>query len=690
MNKKKRQQSPRIGEKLFRLLLPESEKLSLLGDYEELYKDLAQSKGWIIAGLWYLIQILRTFVSRILDSTKWSLTMIRNYLKIALRNLNKYKGYSFINIFGLAIGIACSILIFLWIIYQRSYDTFHVNADRIYRIAVKGSIGNTSIHYSATPAILAGKLKDIFPEVEQTVRMRRFDSAVPVSYQGKLFNQKNVFAVDSSFFNVFTCSILQGDIKTVLNKPNTAVITQEMADKYFGVEDPLGNSLTLFGDSDYLVTGVVEPFPSNSHFHFDFLISATSFEFSRSTDWLQSFFRTYFVLQKDATSEELEAKFPDFIKDNVFFYNQFEQGGYEEWVSEDNFWEYYLQPLTDIHLHSHLKGEYEPSGNGIYVSFFSLAAIFILLIACINFMNLMTARSSLRAKEIGVRKVVGSTQFQLVRQYLTETILFSFIALFFGLILVQCIVPYFRNFTGCELSILYFKNLFVLLGLFVFGLVVGCVSGCYPSFYLSSLKPVLVIKGKLQEGLKNSWLRNGLVVFQFSISIILIIGTCVVYKQMKYIQNTNPGFEKEQVVVIQNARDLGNQKAPFKESLLQNPGIVSAAASHTLPGRHFYNMLFMPEGSEPITLNVCYCDEDLLETLQMKIATGRFFSKDFITDRQAIILNETAVRILGWEHPNGKTIRGRDDRTVIGVVKDFYFESMHENIRPVAFILFTG
>ncbi|MFC2141448.1 ABC transporter permease [Acidobacteriota bacterium] len=616
--------------------------------------------------------------------------MFNNYLKIAWRNIRKHKVYSFINISGLTIGIACSILIFLWVLNQSSYDRFHENADRIYRIAVKGSIGNTKINYPSTPAILAEKLKDVFPEVEETVKIRRFDGAVPVSYYDRPFNQKNIFTVDSSFFNVFTCSVLHGDTATALNEPNTAVITKEMGDKYFGAEDPMGKTLTLFGNSEYIVTGIVESFPSNSHFHFDLLISAASFQFSQNTDWLQSFFRTYVLLREGASSIELEAKFPDFIKSHAFFYNQFEQGGYDRWASEDNFWEYHLQPLTDIHLHSNLSGEFEANGNAMNVSIFTITAVFILLIACINFVNLTTARSSLRAREIGVRKVVGSSRLQLIKQYLIESFMLSFLALLLGVTLVQCLLPYFRNFTGCDLSIHVFQNWIILPGLTAFGLLIGLLSGCYPAFYLSALRPVSVLKGKPQEGLKRSWLRNGLVVFQFSISIILIIGTCIVYKQLKYIQNTKLGFEKEQVVVIQNARNLGGHRDSFKESLLKNPGIIQAAASQTLPGKHFINWLFSPEGLEPITLNVCLCDEDFLKTLKMEMAIGRFFNPELRLDREAIILNETAANLLGWENPLGKKMKFGEDRTVIGVVKDFYYESMRESIRPAAFILFPG
>jgi putative ABC transport system permease protein len=463
-----------------------------------------------------------------------------------------------------------------------------------------------------------------------------------------------------------------------------------MVDKYFGAEDPMGKILTLFGNSEYIVTGIVESFPSNSHFHFDLLISATSFPFSQNTDWLQSFFRTYILLREGSSPIELEAKFPDFIKIHAFFYDQFEQGEYDQWASEGNFWEYHLQPLTDIHLHSHLSGEFEANGNATNVSIFSITAVFILLIACINFVNLTTARSSLRSREIGVRKVVGSSRLQLIKQYLSESFMLSFLALLLGVILVQCLLPYFRNITGCDLSIRVFQNWIILPGFIAFGLVIGLMSGCYPAFYLSALRPVSALKGKPQEGLKSSWLRNGLVVFQFSISIILIIGTCIVYKQLKYIQNSNLGFEKEQMVVIQNARNLGGQKDSFKKSLLEYSGIIQAAASHTLPGKHFQNMLFRPEGLEPITFNVCFCDEDFLKTLKMEMARGRFFNSELRLDREAIILNETAAKLLGWENPIGKKIKGREDRTVIGVVKDFYYGTMHELIRPVALILFPG
>ena len=622
--------------------------------------------------------------------------MIGNYFKIAVRNIFKHKGVSLINITGLAIGIACSILILLFVTHELSYDRFHVNADRIYRIAVRASIGNTSIRQTYSSSETFRKLLLDFPELETGVKFLRIGE-VPVILGERTFHESRFYAVDDTFYKIFTVPLIHGDPDSVLSNPNTMVLSKNIAVKYFGSVDVVGKTLRVDFPGDlesrnFQITGVSENMPANSHFHYDILISLASFpEYVNDTEWTANNFITYLLLKKGTSAESLNEKLKLFTRKYM--------GGekFDAWVAKGNFWEYYLQPITRIHLTSDLNGEFESNGNETYVTVFSLISIIILLIACINFMNLSTAKSSLRAKEVGMRKVIGSGKSQLITQFISESLILSFIALALGIGLVHLLLPSFRILINRPLGLNYLHNPLAIPLLLAMGLLVGVVSGSYPAFFLSSIKPVAALKSRGFKGVTKggTWLRNTLVVFQFSISIFLMIGTLVVFQQMRFFQDKKLGFQKSQILAIDHADALGKNAETFKESLRRERKIIGVSGTSNLPGMRFSNIGFGAEGvDEGFTLNLCVCDHAFLKTLGLEMSQGRFFSKEFPSDSHAAVLNEKAARLLNWDDAVGKRInnwaRERGNFTVIGVVKDFHYESLHHEIRPMVLFLNGG
>ncbi len=622
--------------------------------------------------------------------------MIKNYFKVAIRNIFKHKAFSLINITGLAIGIACSVLILLFVTHELSYDRFHEKADRIHRIAVRASIGNTQIRQTFSSAETFRKLLLDFPEIESGVKFLNIGE-IPVISGDKTFYESRFYAVDETFFNIFTVPLIHGDPKSVLKNPHTMVLSKNNAVKYFGTTDVVGKILRVdfswgLGTKDFEVTGVSENMPANSHFHYDILVSLASFpDLVNETEWSANSFITYLLLKKGTSAEAFNEKLKEFTRKYM--------GGeqYDSWVAKGNSWEYYLQPITRIHLTSDLNGEFESNGNETYVYVFSVVSVIILLIACINFMNLSTAKSSLRAKEVGMRKVVGSGKSQLVAQFISESVILSFIALALGMGLVHLLLPFFRNLVNRPLELNYLHSPLVIPLLLALGLFVGVISGSYPAFFLSSIKPVAALKNRGFKGVGKggAWLRNALVVFQFSISIFLMVGTLVVFQQMKFFQNKEMGFQKSQVLVIKNTESLGKNTEAFKEKLRRETRITGVSGTSTLPGMRFNNIGFGAEGvDESFTLNLCVCDHEFLNTLGLEMVQGRFFSKEFPSDSHAAVLNEKAAKLLNWEDPIGKRInnwsRERGNFTVIGVVKDYHYESLHHEIRPMALFLNGG
>ncbi|QMU26725.1 ABC transporter permease [Adhaeribacter radiodurans] len=625
--------------------------------------------------------------------------MFQNFFKIAIRNLLRRKAFSAINIFGLALGMATCLVITLFVANEWNYDRFNQKADRMVRVIFKGSIqGEKMAEAHVMPPVAQTLLAD-YPEVQEATRLRNYGSP-RVIYQNKSFRENAFAFVDSNFFEVFTLPFVQGDPKTALAEPNTIVISEEVAHKYFGKANPMGKIL-FFKDynTSLKVTGVMAKVPANAHFQFDIFASMASFPDAKAPSWLVSEFYTYLVLPKGYDYKQLEAKLPQVVEKYMgpqilqsmgVSLAQFRQAGNDLGL--------FLQPLTDIHLRSHLMGELKPSGNLQYVYIFGAIAVFMLLIAGINFMNLSTAGASKRAKEVGIRKVLGSVKKELVQQFLTESVLLTAISLIIAIGIVYFSLPIFNNLAGTQLTLNFISSPWLMPGLLLFGLLVGILAGSYPAFFLSSFRPVAVLKGRFATGKNSLSLRSGLVVFQFFISIALMIGTTVVYQQLRYIQNKELGYTKDQVLLIPDLYLLGKKAEVFQQQIQQDSRVKCVSMSGYLPAGPSYNNNFMvsPEDNPAQFMKALRyeVDERYIPTLGMQVIAGRNFSKEFATDSTGIILNETAAKALGWtNNPLGQKVTHSDNEgkkvtyRVIGIVKDFHFKSLHEPISPLAMTL---
>jgi putative ABC transport system permease protein len=627
--------------------------------------------------------------------------MLKNYIKTALRTLFKHKGYSLINISGLAIGLAACLLILLFVHEELSYDSYNEHADRIYRLAGSFRYGGRDFDVAVAPAPTGKAMIDEYPEVADAVRFRQRGSII-VQYGDNSFMERRAVFADPSLFNVFTIPLLSGNPETALSSPNTLVLSRFTAEKYFRDEDPIGKTLKLENRDDYKVTGVFEEIPDNSHFHFDIILSMSSLAESKSPFWLSMNFQTYILLHKGSDPKALESKFDAML--TKYMGPQIEKfmgKSMEKLAAEgDMFGEFYLQSLKDIHLRSDLMGEMEPNSDIKYVYIFSAIALFILIIASINFMNLSTARSAGRAKEVGIRKVLGSYRKQLVGQFLTESMILSFISMVIAVFLVWLALSSFNNLTGKSLEISDLASGSMAAVLILITILTGFLSGSYPAFFISAFRPANVLKGQMKTGVKTGALRSGLVIFQFAASTILIIGTFVVYNQLHYIQNKKLGFTKEQVLIVDNTYLLGNQVESFKNTMLSYPQVVNATVSGFLPIPSNRNVSStFPEGEinskKSTSMHHWTVDHDYIKTLGMKILKGRDFSRDFSTDETAAIINQPVAKQFGWDDPLGKKVgivtSEKGDitlYTVIGVVEDFHFESLRNNIEPL--VMFLG
>jgi putative ABC transport system permease protein len=688
--KMKRTSPPKIAERILSIL-SSSKKTGILGDTEEEYRMILSEKSRFRADMWYVWQILKPMPFFIRSIMNWRFIMFKNYVKIALRNIKRHKGYSFINITGLAIGIACSILIQLFVAYEVSYDKFYDRADDIYRLAFRAKIGDTKINQTYTSAENFKKLLQDFPEIEIGVKFLVL-GRTPVTVEEKTYYESRLYAVDSTFYDVFSIPLVHGNPKTALTNPDTMVISRDTAMKYFRTTDVLGKVVHADyseGSKDFEITGVSENVPENSHFHYDLLISTANFPtLIENNVWDANSFVTYLLLKQGTSKDIFNEKLKKFTKKYM--------GGeqFDEFLARGGSWEYFLQPLTSIHLTSDMGGEFEANGSRTYVIIFSIISMLILLMACINFINLSTARSTLRTKEVGLRKVLGSDRNKLTVQFLSESVFLSFISLALSIAIVNCLLPAYRTLIGRNLEIHYFDKLSVIPSLLILGLVVGVISGLYPALFQSSFKPITALRGKTGTTKDSSFFRNILVTFQFTFTIVLIISTLVVLQQIKFFQNKKLGFEKEQVLVIRNSESLGSSIVPFKETLRQNSDILAVSGSDTLPGSGFMNLGFGAEGGEHVPLNICICDYDFLKTLKIELAQGRFFSRKFPSDSHAAVLNEKAVEQIGWDDPINKKINNwlpqRGDFTVIGVIKSYHYESLHQAIRPQVLLLSGG
>ncbi len=622
--------------------------------------------------------------------------MFKNYFKIALRNIWKNKGYSAINILGLAVGLATCLLILIYVVDESSYDKFNKKADRIYRVDGDLNFGGTHWILAVAPDLLGATLKKDFPQVEQYVRFRDY-GGFRVKKGNDNVQENKVINVDSTLFDVFTLPLIAGNAKTALTDPTSIVITDKIAEKYFNTTDVVGKTLVINDTSTYKVTAVMKAIPQQSHFNFDFFVPMNSEE-SRKGNWLSNNFSTYIVLKDGADPRNLENQFDAVV--NKYAGPQAQSllnASMEELKKNGSYIKYNLMPLTKIHLHSEKTAELGVNGNIQYVYIFSAIAVFILLIACVNFMNLSTARSSNRAKEVGVRKVLGSNKQNLVTQFLSESILISFIALLFALGIAQLLLPYFNQLSGKQIEVGLFSKPWLLPSLLLLMLIVGLLAGSYPSFYLSSFQPIAVLKGKLAGGFKRSWLRSSLVVFQFAISIILIVGTVVIYSQLKHIRSKKLGFDREQILVVQNGYSLGDHAKTFKNELRNIRGVESVTMTGFLPTADYRNdSPLFPDASldqkSAVAMQNWYVDEDYIPTLKMEVVKGRNFSKEMLTDSSAIIINEAAAKLLPFNDPVNKTLyyvtdfnsKSTKQYRIVGVVKNFNFNSLRQQVSPMA------
>ncbi|MEO8712832.1 MAG: ABC transporter permease [Parafilimonas sp.] len=628
--------------------------------------------------------------------------MFKNYLKIAWRNLIKNKAFSIINITGLAIGLSCFLLIALYVMDELSYDRFYPDADRIYRINSDIRFGGGDLHLPVTSDMMGQLLKKDYPQIEQYTRIYTSDGDKLIKKNNSYIDEANVASVDSTFFDVFKLPAIEGNTQTALVEPNTVVITESTAKKYFGTIHALGKTIEIKSDKNpfYKVTAVIKDIPENSHFHFDFLFSMKNVNYQ----WGQLTshnFNTYLRLKKGTDYKTFEKNFDQYIDKYVLpEVKQFIQmNSMEEFKKSGNSLVYSLIPLTDIHLYSDRSFELSPSGNIQYVYIFSAVALFILLIACINFMNLTTARSANRAREVGIRKVLGTERKELIWQFLFESASMVVLSLLIAILIVYLVLPLFNDVANKQMTLDSLFTPYILPLLIALPFVVGLIAGSYPAFFLSAFKPIEVLKGKLKLGSKSGGLRSTLVVIQFATSIILIVGTIVVYEQLNYIQTKNLGYNKNQVLVINGTYALNDNIDAFKNEVLQMPGVISGTESSYLPvtsssrSDNTYSKDAVMNEKNGIDMQTWRIDYDYIKTLGMQIIKGRDFSKDFGSDSSAVIINETTAKFLGYDNPVRQKIytTDRDNKpisyNIIGVVKNFNFESLRQNIGPLCFRL---
>ena len=633
--------------------------------------------------------------------------MIKNYFKTAWRNMLRNKTSSFINISGLSIGIACALLIVIFINNELNYDRFHKDADRTFQVVLNGNMNGQEFWAGNTPPPVGAALASNIPEIETYTRFYKPRDIV-IRYEEKFFTEKDVLAVDSNFLQVFDFKIIEGEVATALMKPGSVVMTEDMAKKYFGNEKAVGKTVSMNQDKKpFTVTAVIENIPSQSSIQFDFLAPVADFPVVKrfSWSWVWQQMNCYVKLKKNVPIDKesiraIEAKFPAVVR--VQAANGFRRIGkpFDEFIKSGGKWDFHLMPLTDIHLRSGTIGMRWLShiSNIKYIYIFGSIALFIILLACVNFMNLSTAKASNRAKEVGIRKVTGSTKTQLVKQFLSEALLYSIISSAIAFALVILLLKGFSIVIDEPIS---FDSAFtpgIWLSLIGLTLLVGLLAGSYPAFYLTSFKPVLVLKGKniLAGSKKNLLIRNGLVVFQFTISTIMIVGTLVVLKQLKFFRNTDLGFDKENVLIISSSNRLGQSEESFRQSITQTPGILSASITTSIPSGSAFGDSYVPEPEgveetvKEINLSSFMVDESFIPTLDIKVLSGRNFSKEF-SDSASVIVNQEALRQIGWKNPVGKWLDypgGNNVRfKVIGVVKNFNIESLQAAITP--FVLFN-
>ncbi len=675
---------PKVASRLFARFEDSEEKSTVSGDMEEYFYEIAQQKGSAKARRWFWRQVMLASPVLVRNSIYWGGVMFKNYLIIALRNIKKTKGFAFINIAGLAIGLAVFALISLYIQFELSYDRFHENIDRMYRVEQILDHGTYKEPSAGCPTPLSQVLPADFPEIEKVTRVIQGNSRLFRTEKDTTVRARSIFFVDNSFLDIFTFPFLKGTRESALEAPFSAVITEELARGLFGGENPLGKTLKTDWGSDLKIDGVVDEVPANAHFDFDMLVSAATLRAINGeatfTRWFDNWVPLYVMLRPGHSFEALNEKIRFLLK---------------KYQGERSKNELYLRPVAQIHLHSQVNHEIGVNGSIKNIYIFSAIALFVLVIACINFVNLTTARSADRAREVGLRKVSGAHKSALMRQFIGESVITAFIALIIAVVLLIILLPEFNAIVNRDLEAGLTGNWLFTVGLIVVAITVGGLSGIYPSFVLSSFQPAQVLKGPVSTGARNTLLRKSLVVFQFFISVALIIGTVVILQQVDYLLYKDLGYNSEHVLALSLGRTTASKIDAFRNEILRDPNVLDAATSDYMPyaSTNWTNVLW--EGAvvgELIKINVNYVDENLISTYGMTVIDGRGFTEGMRGSKEnAVILNETAAQKIGWEEPIGKRLlynvdyrsRSVGGATVVGIVKDYHFLSLHSTITPL-------
>jgi putative ABC transport system permease protein len=620
--------------------------------------------------------------------------MFSNLFRYSIRSFKRQRSYIIINILGLSIGIACSLLIALYVINEAAYDRFNVKKDRIYRLVLNGKVGGQEFVGAYTCAPIGPTMSREYPEVEDFLRMNGWGPTI-VEYNNQTFTEENLIEADSSFFNFFSIPLIKGDPGNLLNAPRRAVLSESTAKKIFGDENPIDKALKLGDDTArYIISGIMADIPEKSHFDANIIVSFMTNPRSNNPIWLSNSFSTYLLLKPNSSdltvSEKIPAMLEKYVGPEV---KQFMGITLEDFAAQGNKYMFFLQKLTDIHLDSSIQQQFKDAIDPKYLYIFGSIAILIVLIAAINFMNLATAQATRRAKEVGIKKVGGSTRGMLVTQFLSESFILAFISLVLALVIIWLTLPYFNNLLGTHLELRLFAQWYTIPALLLFTLLVGFLSGSYPALFLSSFNPIEVLKGSVKGSMQTGMLRRILVVFQFSVSILLITGTLVMYRQIFFMLNKDVGFDKEQMLVINRAQALSTRVEAFKVAVKEIPGVINIASSTAVPGRNNNTNGYGIEGrkEESFLMTTNWIDYDYIDTYRMTLTKGRNFDKSFTTDSDACIINESAVKNFGiTDIENTRFLVPNESGTfryiqVIGIVKNFNFESLRNPIQPYVF-----
>jgi len=620
--------------------------------------------------------------------------MFKNLIRHSIRSFKRQRAYIIINILGLSIGIACSLLIALFVLNEASYDKFNTKRERIFRLILNGKIGGQEIIGAYTSAAMGPTMANEFPEIEDFLRMNGRGPTV-VEFDDQTFTEDDMIEADSSFFNFFSIPILKGDPNNLLNAPRKVVLSESTAKKIFGDENPIDKALKIGSDSvRYTISGVMADIPVNSHFKANIISSFMTNPRSNSPVWLSNSFSTYLLLKPNSNIATVDAKIPELLVKYVGPEIQQYMGiSLSDFEAQGNRYGFYTQNLTDIHLDPTVQQQFKEASDPKYLKIFGSIAILIVLIAAINFMNLSTANSSKRAKEVGIKKISGSSRGMLISQFLSESFILSFVSLVLAIIFIKVTLPYFNNLLGANLVLNLFTSWYTIPVLILFTLLVGFLAGSYPALFLSSFNAYEVLKGSVKNSMKNGRLRRVLVVFQFAVSILLIVGTMIMYRQIKYMLTKDVGFNKEQIIVINRAQALNPKMKAFKDAVKDIPGVLNIASSTAVPGRNNNTNGYMIEGKkdETFLMGTNWIDYDYLETYGMTLVSGRSFDQSFTSDREACLINESAVKSFNiTDLDKTRFMEPRDSGVInylpiIGVVKNFNFESLRNPINPYIF-----